>query len=693
MTIGDKQGLLLSTRMRFGLECAVPREKALDKIVEKAIFLQTSPILTPSKLIKFLQGNKIYLRENIVRDTLKRLERDGKISVLDGRIIISETDKTEIESEILQFQKSLSRITERLFNDLILNEKDKENYKNFFIDFLSNVFNAFGNQWCKLVLGSIEKKDFVDFPYIESLFRKLFKDHNFQEDECSLIKKKCIDFFIENEPDFVSFKFLAAQAFYTVKLLEIESPIDYLSKETFQGSKYYLDTNIILSAFLPSARHHKSFEELFNLCKKINMELCVTEITKQEILAVVYFKAEESRNYIYVPESLREKVKSDEFYKTYISLRTSNSHEDALGILFKPFIDIKESLEEKYKIFVEDDMLFVTDIPDIAELKKILNKYSLEIRNRNKNDKPLEHDARVSIFLKSKREENPKTWFLSLDSSLPPAFNEINNNSPLCFTLDSFLQSISPFVTTNKELNTISEVFSDVMASQLLFHNGLFDIKDFKVFHDLNIDCQKMPNEVIDEYLTHIKKDVLKGEVYSEEHLKEIAYDTKRFFAEPSEKYLELFREKDREIEANKKIIEDKDRTLADVEGKLRGEMEVLRENLEGVIGQLTKNVSDKMGEIKGQKEEHIKREEKSLRQSANDRFLALFVPFMFSEIMIVVFSLFYGEGNNWFQKIAKSIPYLGLVMMAFIVLGWFYLGKDRIKALGWAFNKIFKSE
>jgi hypothetical protein len=52
-----------------------------------------------------------------------------------------------------------------------------------------------------------------------------------------------------------------------------------------------------------------------------------------------------------------------------------------------------------------------------------------------------------------------------------------------------------------------------------------------------------------------------------------------------------------------------------------------------------------------------------------------------------------YGDGKNYFQKLLSSLPYFAIVPIVGVILGWFFIGKDRLTALGGPFVKLFKMD
>ena len=62
-------------------------------------------------------------------------------------------------------------------------------------------------------------------------------------------------------------------------------------------------------------------------------------------------------------------------------------------------------------------------------------------------------------------------------------------------------------------------------------------------------------------------------------------------------------------------------------------------------------------------------------------------------EILTAIITSIYGDGENTFQRVVNSWPIFVAWIPICMVIGCFYLGKHRLRALGWPITKIFKEE
>ncbi len=104
----------------------------------------------------------------------------------------------------------------------------------------------------------------------------------------------------------------------------------------------------------------------------------------------------------------------------------------------------------------------------------------------------------------------------------------------------------------------------------------------------------------------------------------------------------------------------------------------------------------DKLAEIKKYKQ--TKKNSKlenlpKLRNSAYRRFLWLVIISLLFLSICFFLAHKYSEVANIFQKINKFWVYITIVIQIFLILGWSIVGKERLFALGWPFNEIFKAK
>lgn len=649
-SIEEKRELLRLSRIHFDIDTKYPREKATDSIVERGIFGCSSgqpcseeEINNTIASLGLMNG----LRKNELKASLERLCQDYRIQNIDGKFLLNKERVSNLEFEIQEANRRFEIIVNRVYNSII-DKRNKQILTKFFLEFISMVFAKFGEQWIKSLCNQAEPKDFLKGSDIETIFTKLAKKHALPKSDRENIRKLSLKFFIENDPDYGYLKFNLAQSFYITKILGIDIPINLFSQEIFSNSVIFLDTNIVFASLLPVSRHNITFKELLRICKKINIELNVSTITKNEVDRVVfYFEKEAANLFDEIPEKIAPKVRGT-FFETYTEEKKKDP-KFCVSDLFKPFHELKETLKNTFSIDIIDDVGFdklFQNAEKNTKLQNIFNSKSLEIRKRSKSKDSLSHDI-FHYFLveKTRQSDVKKSWFLTIDTSLPHVAASLQKNGdiPFCFTLDVLMQCFSPFITTEQEVYDFAEVFSKLIANQLFPSSKLFDVRDFVFFNDIGVKMRELSEDDIEEALNHIKRHVLKGRAYSRADFEKVAYEVKKLFSGRADKDETIRRQVDR---------------ISEMERKHKTEL------------------SSKDEEIKRVKKEKDRIEEEIKIREMKRVWYIKITCFCITALSILSILIYltnsFAEGTNLLRKIINFWPYYGLWVAIFsIYLRW----------------------
>lgn len=81
------------------------------------------------------------------------------------------------------------------------------------------------------------------------------------------------------------------------------------------------------------------------------------------------------------------------------------------------------------------------------------------------------------------------------------------------------------------------------------------------------------------------------------------------------------------------------------------------------------------------------------LRKSGYRRLGVVLLAVLACLTSALLLALEYGEGNNWFQRLVSCWSIFPVISVLGATIGWFIIGKDRLRAMGWPFMKLFGSE
>jgi hypothetical protein len=325
-----------------------------------------------------------------------------------------------------------------------------------------------------------------------------------------------------------------------------------------------------------------------------------------------------------------------------------------LDELFKSFDSPIDKLKNICDIEIVDNKWF-EEIKKQKEIgifaNELIKKYTL-MRKRKKYKGAALHDALILYWIKTIRQDNNKNnvWLITIDTTLPGIVPDGSSSQSFAITLPALLQWISP-ISLNKDQKDFTLIFSEILKYRLLPPENFFELNDFLILDELNISCNQLPTEDVEDCLRYIRTQLPMLDPYNLKDRETLSYNVSKFFADPGRKY-------------NRELSE-------------------LRKDL----AELTSETNKWKDEV--QKEKEVREKEK-LKVSAIIRLIITCFIFIFLEPIAFYLIYIYGEGENLFQKIASSYWYLIVPFGIFLLSGWAIIGK-RLKFLHPFFQRIFK--
>ena len=143
----------------------------------------------------------------------------------------------------------------------------------------------------------------------------------------------------------------------------------------------------------------------------------------------------------------------------------------------------------------------------------------------------LKHDIAHYALVQDARLKEPKTWFLTHDRSMTgtAALLVKSDEHPFCFSMLGFLQAISPFVTSDSEQHSISDLFNLLLGDQFVSHDKLFDIQELGLLSKMHEDVMSTPTEQLILAFDYVKSHILQGKQYTIEDYPRVALELKKF--------------------------------------------------------------------------------------------------------------------------------------------------------------------
>ncbi len=687
--------MLLTTRIRFSPKVQPIKETATDRILEQILYVAQDGTGISAKRIQDIfvsesGGSRINSAD--LRGSLQRLAAQGRVSIQKkgGYDIyaLSEAARNELTRIHQQAESSIRAVVERLFRNA---KSGHTSYNDPFLRALSIIFSQLGEESVRLIKGDHRGLELLSARTIATVTDQIHRE--FQKVDRALFESALIAFFQEDDPDYNAIKWNMAQNYFLTKALGLDPNGALLSKEMFENTTFYLDTNVVVQALEPIHQRHESFLTFVEACKQINASLLVLQISIDELRHVVeYQKVLLSKTIDNIPVSMREEIQSL-WYDIYLD-RKENCGDCTIDEVFSSFQSPADKMRQAFGIELEDDIWF-NDAKYSADTKALTSnlrqKYQ-RTRGRTKREGPATHDALLLQWVYKQRwETDGDVWIVTNDASLPgPIALKNGDTTSLALTLEALLQWISPIAVSDEGQSDITVIFSEMMKNKLLPQNRFFSLEDFAIFHDLHMSVKELPAKDVEDCVRYIKASAPALDPSDPGDREKLAYEVAKFFADPGREYqLELARlesERLKDRQAFESVLSEYKDALSRSDTRVAK----LQEEHASETEKWSKQIDDFQSKLAAIDEQ--KSEERTRKQARRRLWLSL-VIFLVLEALAVYLANQYGTGQNIYQKALDSWEFLLGIAVISIIAGRFIIGADRLRTLSWPIKKIFQSD
>ncbi len=653
--------LLFSTKIRFSPETQPIRDSAINKLIEQTLLLADEPI-TVTEIQKqgalcFLDGASALPIKDL-EAALARLEKDGRVVTDQKGVLLRfqlvESVKTELWHAEAVAESRYSETINKLFKGV---PGGREKYGTAFLECLCRIFARLGEKYVRHIQGELAPKELFSQPDVQRSFQEVKAKYPLID--IKVLERAVYRIFEEHDPGFVQLKWNLGQNYYVAKTLGLDPSGRLLSKEVFGNAVLYLDTNVLMECLEPSARHYENFQGLSNGCRDLNSSLAVCQISIDELRRAFGRERETLAKIVEkIPEETQSKVKGVLFTAYLTALKKSTKVE--LDDLFQAYHEPSSSLRSLYDVQVVDNKWFV-DAVDASEVKKFAEALR-EAYNRPWKQKTANaacHDALLLGWIQKERNEKGiNAWAVTLDYSLPDfRDSKAGELKPFAVTLDALVHWMSPMELGNSD--KFAEIFSEAIKNHLLPQENFFDTRDFLVFSEMEWASKQLPAKEVEDCIRHVKATVPHANPMDPKDREKIHREMVKFFADPGRKFKSFMQDAEAEIEAKDQEIA-AIRSIADSHKKTADELS-----------------SDLVTE--------------RLRIDAYKRIALMIAFWIVAEVGVGDLLWYFGEGESIFQKIEHGWEALVAAWIAMLVLSWFYVGQERLNALGWPFTKLLR--
>lgn len=684
------RSVLLGAKIRFSPSGATVRNQAIERIIEQNLAsVNATKGLTEQELQKMvtLGGQLTVLRASDVRDGLDSLRRSNRIlEVVDGRkkfFTLSE----DVKNEVIHIITEAEEHTKATINELFKNASGgEEAYRKPFLRLLCMVFSKLSDVYVQVITMEQTEKEFTEHRLLAAAVDEVLKQESIPDQDA--FHYGISRFFKESTPLFDQIKWNMAQNFYVAKALGIDSSADLLSADTFKDASLYCDTNVLIAGLMPENRHHSSILELAHACKSIGMSIKAARVTVDELKQVIAYHASMFQKVKdQIPENTCHKVR-DFLLEAYLSEK-----ETAPDLSFDEFIDHFQvpiqTLQASFDLEEVDDKWFLEAFhkPTSKKLAKELIKQYFEIRKRHKSEKAALHDAVLLLWVSHENEENRKSWLVTLDLTLSEWNAGQNTHESKVITLDAFLQWMTPILSGTADEDKLAQIFAEAIRYQLLPRDTFFQLRDFLVFAEMGIEAKQLPAEDVEACIREIRKTGPSLDPTKAEDREKIGQIIQRYFADPGTKFKQTIHELQAKTEKLSHDLEDESRLRKEAESKVQ---QLDQFSIEQGRDLLQEKAARESAEARIARLEHEFAEEQKKahhRAIVNSAILTttLMIAFLLiTEFFAIMLIQYYGDGNNFFQKITNSWSWLAFIFSFCTIIYPFLMGRECMRLLKW---------
>ena len=302
---------LAAVAMAFAPATDIPRERVLIRSAIVSLLMAfAQDRFTENEAIKEISqhGNLPELRKKVAKDLFKRLISQGILRSAEDKQKSTYQFETNFADKIYKQQKKVDQLIAAVIDNLFDTDKlpldIRPKLHRTLILVLARLMEKYGMHYaCQLVgkVGEIpiieQRKDLVN------ICSTAITNDISKYVDAEIMTEAITQLFVEKNPDFTSFVFALTQQYYYLRLLGLDGGLNVLSNDRFNNSKFFLDTNLVISFLFEDPIHKRSMFELLELGIQLHISFHVTEITLEEFRRVIEYH-DLTPNY--VPHSIRE---------------------------------------------------------------------------------------------------------------------------------------------------------------------------------------------------------------------------------------------------------------------------------------------------------------------------------------------------------------------------------------------------
>lgn len=515
------------------------------------------------------------IRKEEVWNSIQRSYESQTIELVGGqqsnkttaRFRIPDQVTKKIDEQCDELKVFLDDSVKELFKGLYTSET-KEKYKDLLLDVVTKLMAKYGYAYAGQLAGVGDATEFVPLKDLKKICQDSIAQYELSITPEDLSNSIGI-LFDRRDPCLNSLAFSICNRYYITRLIGLDIPIEFVSKNLFEGSKIFLDTNLIMTIVYSRSKRHNEFREILKKADEIGIKFAVSEITLAELHRKVdHYQSDLEIGSEIVPEDLLTEVQGQ-------ILESPTPETEATQ--FNPNESIhKERLTDMGVEYIPVDKELEKWSPEVFEAaKNEIAKFDRKYRRMYlaKNENALFHDTYLYFLIQGIRNqsEDVGAWFLTLDNSIIEhgISTKKEGEPPYSIRLFSLLQTLSQFVESQAIKGEFSDLFGELVSKDLLPREQLFSVEDLKLLIGFDIRAKEIPPEFVRKATLHIKQNILKGGEITDKNKSEAIHEFTKFLATPEQNFVEIRKKYDKKLKDRDEDLKLKEQEIQTVKSEV----------------------------------------------------------------------------------------------------------------------------
>lgn len=526
------------------------------------------------KLTAFRQNgvSTMHLSLDETRAALARLASGGLVDEIlhrkKKRWRITTTGRKRISENRAGAEQRISSVVDNLFSTCM----PIDLYKSALLECLGNVFDRLARRYVEVFVSeTAELRSWLDSD-IEVLASEVAGRYpHLDADE---FKSGVRRFFAEPHPDGDWLKWMYCKNYYSIRIIGIGDHSQALSVAVFSGMTAYLDTNVLIGALDASSPTHEAVNQILERFREVGCKVAVLRVTIRELQGLAETQGHKLEAVLrQIPDALLHRTRGM-VARAEASYRKDPSRPSPADVLS----DLKNAdslVAEKLGIEIVDDEWFenASDSQEMTDLADALRTHYNQSPpfSRSKTDNAAKHDALALWWVSRARTQGENCTFVTLDTSLPTFPSVFNTSSAIrpktAITVDALLPWLG---MVSQDDEGVSKAYSALLSNRLIAMRQTFDMQEFRMLAEIDMDCGKMPAEDVERCLLYLRREAKGTDLRKAEDREKLHHKVKSFFSSPDRKFLSVISSLEEEVKEKDRRLELVARDMDEEAGRVR---------------------------------------------------------------------------------------------------------------------------